>query len=295
MQRLSRFLPADFDERHPIVLIAGRGSYPALTARRIVEAGLTLCLVALKGETENDLVESFPEDRRTKVKVGQIGKLLKALKRFGARSVVMVGQVQPNRLFDGIHPDLKAARILAALKERNAATIFGAVVTEIENIGCTVLDARAFLDEDLAAPGPMTGGKPRHDPIYLKHGIRIAAECARLHIGQGVLVRKGTVLAVEAFEGTNEMLRRGGSFKTDQKIFVKIPHPDHDYRFDVPVFGLQTLDTMIEAGITTAALAADKTVVLDKEEVLEAAIRNGIEIIGFEHSPSGPKRQGLDS
>lgn len=277
----SRFLPASFTSSGGVVLIAGQGSYPRLTARRIHEAGLPLRLIALKGETPGDLIDSFAEEDRRIVKVGQIGKLVKALREFECRYVVMVGQVRPTRLFGGLHPDLRAIRILASLGERNAATIFGAVVREVESAGCEVIDARAFLDDDLADEGLLTGGKQTCDPEHLAHGIRIARECARLNIGQGAVVRKGTVLAVEAFEGTDEMLRRGGSFKTDRKIFVKIPHPDHDFRFDVPVFGPATLETMREAGIGTAALAADRTVILDKENVLAAASRAGIEILGF--------------
>lgn len=253
-----------------------------------MEAGTHLKLIALDGETPDSLWEQFSPERRQRVKVGQIGKLIKCLKKFKARYVVMVGQIQPRRLFDGIHPDLRAVKLLASLKERNAATIFGAIVREIEDANCTVLDARAFIDEDLASEGLMTEGKQQCDQSYLEHGIRIASECARLHIGQGVLVRKGTVLAVEAFEGTDAMLRRGGGFKTDQKIFVKMPHPGHDFRFDVPVFGPRTLDTMVEAHITTAALAADQTVILDKDEVLRKARKNGIEILGFRASLNPP-------
>lgn len=287
MHSLSQFLPTSFEPSQSIVLIAGRGSYPALTARRIEEAGLPLRLIALEGETPDELFEQFPKDRRTRLKVGQIGKLVRSLKRFEARHVVMVGQIQPRRLFGGIHPDLRAVKLLASLKERNAATIFGAIVREIEEAGCTVLDARAFIDGDLATAGLMTGGKQQCEQDHLEHGIRIATECARLHIGQGVLVRKGTVLAVEAFEGTDEMLKRGGGFKADRKIFVKLPHPDHDFRFDVPVFGPRTLDTMMEAGISTAALAAGQTVMLEKEKVLKTAADKGVEILGFDPARAG--------
>ena len=248
---------------------------------RIRAAGGNLSLIALKGETPPEVSDAFTADKRAQIKIGQIGKLTKTLRNFKTHYVVMVGQIQPRRLFGGIQPDLRAVKILASLKERNAATIFGAIVKEIEDTGCTVLDARAFIDQDMAEEGLMTPGKKVCDPGYLEHGIKIARECARLHIGQGVLVRKGTVLAVEAFEGTDDMLRRGGSFKTDQKIFVKIPHPDHDYRFDVPVFGLKTLEVMKETGITTAALAAEQTVMLDKEETLRLAAKQGIEILGF--------------
>lgn len=281
MDTLSRFLPDSFDPTQPIVLIAGRGSYPSLTAARIKIAGAPLKLIGLKGETTDELFDSFDSSDRRMIKVGQIGKLARTLKDFNARYAIMVGQVQPNRLFGGIHPDLRAIKILASLKEKNAATIFGAIVKEIEATGCTVLDARAFIDQDLASEGPMVSAKPNFSPEHLEHGIRIARESARLHIGQGVLVRKGTVLAVEAFEGTDAMLRRGGEFKTDQKIFVKLPHPDHDFRFDVPVFGIRTLDTMIESKISTAALATDQTVILDKEVVLAKARKAGIEILGF--------------
>lgn len=281
MTNFSRFLPDTFDPSSGITLIAGRGSYPELTARRIREAGLPLTLIALKGETGEDLFEAFDATHRKQIKIGQIGKLTRTLKNFGSRYVVMVGQIQPRRLFTNIQPDLRAMKILASLKERNAATIFGAIVKEIEATGCTVVDARVFLDKDLSTEGLMTGKQQRCQTEYLEHGIRIATECARLHIGQGVVVRKGTVLAVEAFEGTDEMLLRGGGFKTDQKIFVKLPHPGHDYRFDVPVFGPRTLDSMIEAGITTAALAADQTVILEKESVLRKARETGIEILGF--------------
>lgn len=278
---ISRFLPDSFDPAVPVALIAGRGAYPVLTARRAREAGVPLRLVALEGETDAALWEDFPAERRASVKVGQIGKLLKTLASFGAGAVVMAGQIQPRRLFGGIHPDVRAVKLLASLRERNASTLFGAVVREIESAGCTVLDARAFIDPDLAEEGLLTGGRRKCDPGHLGHGIRIATECARLHIGQGVLVRKGTVLAVEAFEGTDEMLRRGGAFKTDGKIFVKLPHPDHDYRFDVPVFGPRTLGTMAAAGIRTAALAAERTVILEKEQVLKDARKAGIEILGF--------------
>ncbi|MEM0967574.1 MAG: UDP-2,3-diacylglucosamine diphosphatase LpxI [Verrucomicrobiota bacterium] len=281
MSDLSRFLPRSFDPGAKVTLIAGRGSYPQLTADRIRSNGVDLSLIALDGETRDELFESFPKERRRKAKVGQIGKLVKYLKVLETRYVVMVGQIQPGRLFKGLHPDLRAIKILASLKEKNAATIFGAIVAEIEAAGCEVLDARAFLDEDLASVGTMTGFRSAYLPEHLDHGIKIGAECARLHIGQSILVRKGTVLAVEAFEGTDQMIQRGGSFKTDQKILVKMPHPDHDFRFDVPVFGMTTLETLKEAGVTTAALAANKTIILNKKEVLTTAHEYGIEILGF--------------
>jgi DUF1009 family protein len=278
---LSSFLPAKFDPTKPIALIAGQGLYPVLVAQAIRRAGPPLKLVALDEETRPDLISSFPETDRRTILVGQLGRMLRALEQFGAGYVYMAGQIAPRRLFRGLHPDLKTTRILFSLKRRNAGTIFGAIAAEIEKLGITLLDARAFLDEHLAAPGIMTGGRFPIDREYLEHGIHIAREVARLDIGQSVVVRKGTVLAVEAFEGTDEMLRRAGGFKTDQLLFVKTVKPSQDYRFDVPVFGERTLETMRAAGIAAAALEAGKVIVLDLPAVIAQAKAWGIHLVGF--------------
>ena len=127
----------------------------------------------------------------------------------------------------------------------------------------------------------MTGGRMRASEFYLNHGITIAKEIARLDVGQGVVVRNGVVLAAEAFEGTDHMLKRAGEFGGKNAIFVKTVKDKQDYRFDVPVFGLRTVETMIESGIKTAALEAGKVIVLDKLRVIEEAKRNKIQIIGY--------------
>jgi DUF1009 family protein len=277
----SAFLPPDFDPARPVALIAGRGSYPAFTAAAIRQAGVPLRLIALDEETPPELTATFPAADRVEINIGQLGKLLDALKTFGAGYALMAGQVKPKRLFHGLTPDLKAAAILLTLKRRNAGTIFGAIAAEIEKLGVRLLDARSFLDDHLATPGPMTGWKLPTDPEYLEHGIAIAREIARLDIGQGCVVRKGTVLAVEAFEGTDEMLRRAGAFKTDEALFVKTVKPAQDYRFDVPVFGLRTLETMRESGIAAAALEAGKVIILDRPAVLAQAKSWGIALHGF--------------
>lgn len=278
---LSAFLPPDFDPARPLALIAGRGQYPVFTAAAVRRAGVPLRLIALEEETASELTSSFPPPERVEINIGQLGKLLSSLKDFRAGYVIMAGQVKPKRLFHGLTPDLKAAQILLSLKRRNAETIFGAIAAEIAKLGITQLDARAFLDDQLATAGSMTGGKLPTDAEYLEHGITIAREVARLDIGQGCVVRKGTVLAVEAFEGTDEMLRRAGTFKTDETLFVKTVKPGQDYRFDVPVFGIRTLETMRKAGIAAAALEAGKVIVLDKPAVLAQARAWGIPLHGF--------------
>ncbi len=277
----SAYLPATFDRTRPIALIAGQTLYPVLVAQAIRAAGLPLRLIAFEEETRPDLIASFPESERRVIQVGQLGKMLNTLEKFDAGYALMAGQITPRRLFKGLHPDLKAAKILFSLKRRNAETIFGAIAKEIEALGITLLDARAFMDAHLATPGAMTKGSFPIEPEHLAHGIEIARECARLDIGQGCVVRKGTVLAVEAFEGTDEMIRRAGTFKTDESLFVKTVKARQDYRFDVPCFGLKTLETMREAGLQAAALEAGNVLIIDKPAVLAQAKTWGIALHGF--------------
>ena len=285
---VSAFLPADFDLRRPVGLIAGQGRYPALVAERIRAAGGTVRLICFAEETAPELVATFAEHERRELRVGQLGRMLRTLEEFEAGYALMAGQITPRRLFRGLHPDLKAARLLFSLKERNAETIFGASAREIEALSIRLLDARSFIDEHLATPGCMTGGRFPIADEHLAHGIRIARECARLDIGQGCVVRRGTVLAVEAFEGTDAMIRRAGEFRSDHALFVKTVKPAQDYRFDVPVFGLRTIESMREAGIRAAALEAGNVIILDKPAVLAQARAAGIALFGYTSDASQP-------
>ena len=284
---VSRFLPDGFDGTRPIGLIAGRGRYPALVAERIREAGCPVALIAFQGETEPDLEAAFSVRRRRRIKVGQLGKLLRSLKELDCAHALMAGQVTPRRLFHGLHPDLKALRILNRLETRNAETIFGAIAAEIEALGIGMLDARAFLDEHLPVPGMMTSGGPSVERAHIRHGIHIAKGIADLDVGQSVVVRKGTVLAAEAYEGTDAMIERAGQFKTDGLILVKTVKRRQDYRFDVPVFGPRTLDRMHAAGVGTAALEADRVILLDRDALLRRAEELGIGLYGFTHGEAG--------
>lgn len=278
---ISTFLPEGFSQE-PIGLIAGKGLYPILMADRIRAAGLPLRIVSFRGETEQSLIDSVPQDAHIQIKVGQLGKLLKSLKKLGCSYAVMAGQITPKRLFHGLHPDLKALAILNRLKIKNAETIFGAIAAEIEAIDIQMLDARSFLDDELATEGPMTQGKPKANAEHIEHGIQIAKGITELDIGQGAVVRKGTVLAVEAYEGTDPMLQRAGGFKTDGLIFVKTVKRKQDYRFDVPVFGSRTLEVMHQSGIETAVLETGRVIMLDKAKLIQQAEKLGIELIGYQ-------------
>ncbi|MGA1205755.1 MAG: LpxI family protein [Opitutales bacterium] len=278
---VSQFLPDGFDPTQPVAVIAGQRDYPVLCVEAIRAAGVPVRLVALHGETREDLIESFPESERELIKVGQIGKMLKALRKLEAKYALFVGQVSPGKLFRDLTPDIKAITILASLRERNAHTIFGAITREIEGMGVEMLDARAFLDQQLSTMGLMTPGKLKAEPEHIDYGIRMARKIARLDIGQGLVVRKGTVLAVEAFEGTDDMLSRANKYKTDKLIFVKCAKPGQNPHFDWPVFGDRTLESMQASGITTAALQAGGVVMLNKPQLLQKAAAAGIELLGF--------------
>jgi DUF1009 family protein len=275
---VSRFLPDNFDTCKTLALIAGKGTYPILLAERARSAGIAVRLIELGGETSEKLINTFPDHERSAVKVGQVGKLLKELKKFNAGYAVMAGQVTPGKLFRGLHPDLKAIRMLAGLNRKNAETIFGAIGDEIEKSGIHLLDARVFMDEDMTEEGMIVKGKEKIDPEHFAYGIEVARENARLDVGQGVVVSRGTVLAVEAFEGTNAMLERAGRFGAKKSLFVKLGKPNQDTRFDVPVFGLQTLEKMNAAGIRNAILEKNAVIILQKSSTLKIATQLGVGI-----------------
>ena len=279
---MSRFLPADFDpSKGCIGLVAGKGRYPELLREAIITAELRCVLIAFEGETETAFIQQFAEADRIVAKVGQVGKTAKGLASLGATHAIMAGQITPRRLFDGLHPDLTALQILARLKERNAETIFSAIGDEIEKRGVTMLDARTFLDDHLAHAGLMTNGSKFGAAEQLDHGIHIAKEVARLDIGQGAVVSEGTVIAVEAFEGTDAMLRRAGEFGAKNVLFIKTVKPNQDYRYDVPVFGDKTLESLRAAGIRHVALEAGHTLILNKPAVLKAAQKAKIQVYGY--------------
>jgi len=279
--RPSRFLPDGFDPRAPVAVVAGQREYPVLTVEGLRKAGVPIRLIGLRGETREDLIDAFPHSEREIIKVGQVGAMLKALHKLKARYAIFVGQVSPGKLFRDLAPDLKALTLLGKLRERNAHSIFGALVKEINGIGVEMLDARAFMEDHLSTEGVMTRKLPEVKEETIAFGIRRAREIARLDIGQGIVVRKGTVLAVEAFEGTDDMLRRANKYKTDGLVFVKCAKHDQNPYFDWPVFGDTTLASMRAAGITTAVLEADGVVMIHKEQLLREAERAGITLVGF--------------
>lgn len=263
-----------------LFLIAGGGDYPRLVIEGARAAGVgRIALAFFEGETDPALCAGVDEVYR--MKVGQLGKLIDAARKSGAGGAIMAGQIAPGHLFD-LRPDFKALVILAKLRERNAESLFGAVSGELENVGVPVLSAVTFLESHLAVQGPMAGPalKPRN-LADLEFGHRIAKETSRLDIGQTVVVKNGTVLAVEAFEGTNEAIRRGGKLGRGGATLVKVSKPGQDMRFDVPVVGERTLEVAAESGIKTIGVEAGRTLLLDKPRVCAAAKKLGISLHGL--------------
>lgn len=276
----SKFLPTDYN-KDTITLIAGRGRYPELLTEIIKAKGIPLKLISIKGETDDSLIDLFPNEDHVSLHLGKVNQLLKTLKSPESNYVIMAGQIKPTRLFKDLNPDIKLISILAKLKELNAETIFGALVNEINNQGCTVLDARSFLDDHLATEGLMTLTKKKVSSDILEFGINMAKNIAHLNIGQGIVIKDKTVIAVEAFEGTNNMLKRVGELKLNDLVFFKTIKKSQDCRFDIPVFGLQTLELMKSLNIKTAVLEHNSVIMIDKPEILKAAEKYKIQLIGF--------------
>lgn len=263
-----------------LFLIAGSGDYPRLVIESARSAGVRkISLAAFDGETPAEL-EKFA-DEVYRMKVGQLGKLLDAAKKSGARNALMAGQIAPGNLFN-LRPDFRALVLLARLKERNAETLFGSVASELASAGINLLPATTFLEAHIAEKGHLAGPrlKPRHI-ADLEFGFRIAKESSRLDIGQTVIVKNGTVLAVEAFEGTNEAIRRGGNLGRSGSTMVKVSKPGQDMRFDVPVVGTKTLETAAEAKIHAIGVEAGATLLLDRGKVAHAAETLAITIYGL--------------
>lgn len=263
-----------------LLLVAGSGHYPALVVREARAAGVKqLSLIAFDGETLPEVADSA--DQIYWMKVGQLGKFLDAAKKCGAAHAIMAGQLAPKNLFD-LRPDLKALVALAKLKRRNAETLFGAVAAEMAAVGVTLLPATAYLENHLATIGHIAGPRPKTRQIEdLEFGYQIAKESSRLDIGQTVVVKNGTVLAVEAFEGTNECIKRGGTIGRGKSIMVKVSKPGQDMRFDVPVIGSQTLETCRDAGVSLIGIEAGRTLLLDKPALAELAGKLGITLFGL--------------
>jgi len=260
-------------------LIAGNRSLPLELARHARSCGVKrVVAVAFEGETDPGL--SALVDEVVWLRVGQLSKMISAFTSRGVRQCVMAGQIAPRNLYD-VRPDLRAMALLWRLKERNAHTLFGAIAEELGKEGVELVDARPWLRPLMPGEGFTMGPKLRPEQCEeVAFGYRIAKEVSRLEIGQTVVVKAGTVLAVEGFEGTDKCLERGGALagKDGGAVAVKVAKENHDWRFDIPCIGAKTLETCAAARISALAFEAGKSLLLEQEACARLAAENRISL-----------------
>lgn len=259
-------------------IIAGRGVYPRLLVEAARAQGVRkVFAVAFRGET--DRIINRLADRVVWLRVGQLHKMEEALVGFAAADTVMVGQIKPSHLFN-VRPDKAMIKLLTSLPERNAHTIFGAVCDRLEEAGLRFRAASLFMESSMPAAGLLSKRAPDdREQADIELGLRVAKATSGLDIGQTVVLREGTILAVEAFEGTDRAILRGGALGRAGSVVVKVAKRGHDMRFDIPVVGRHTLKTLARAGVTALAMEAERTILLEQEAVLEEADRMGLALV----------------
>ncbi|HRR25811.1 MAG TPA: UDP-2,3-diacylglucosamine diphosphatase LpxI [Acidobacteriota bacterium] len=277
-------------------VIAGNGPLPRETVLEALRQGLPVTVAAIEEEAEaglGDLVEGA--SRRVEVMwlgVGELGRLLKTFHEAGVTHALMVGQVRHVRVFaprSRAHwvdlrrlPDLRALRLLAGLESRNTEAVLKALIRTLESEGFSVLDSTAFLRHWLADGGVMTKRSPDgEEEKDITFGLPIAREVARLDIGQTIVIRDQTVVAVEAMEGTDAAVRRAAEMARGASLtVVKVARPAQDFRFDVPVVGPRTLDLCAECRVSALAVEEGRTLIIDKPRFLERADAMRLSLVG---------------
>jgi DUF1009 family protein len=264
-------------------IIAGNGDFPLILARAARQSGHHTVASAFEGETNPDITQSADEVEW--VRIGQLDKLIKVFTSRGVTRAIMAGGITPATLYKNLSLDFRMMMVAAKLKVRNAETIFGAVASELQKDGVEILDPRPFLGENVPPAGALTRGKPNSDQQDdITFGLKIAKAVSALDIGQTVVVKQGTVLAVEGFEGSDECIKRGGSLAGEKggAVVVKVSKPNQDFRFDIPCIGRRTMESCLAGKVAVLAVEAGRTLLLDKEHVLVAADGCGLKIVAVE-------------
>jgi DUF1009 family protein len=266
-----------------IGLIAGNGRFPFLALQGARSLGHDVTVVAVKEEAFPDL-EGAARDAGadlTWVSLGHLGKCIKVLQAAGVHQAVMAGQVRHAKIFSGIIPDLTLLSVLTKLKARNTDALISAVPEVLRGEGIELLDSTAFLEPLLARSGTLARREPTaEEQADFAFGYRMADAVAALDIGQTIVVKDKAVVAVEAMEGTDAVIRRAGEIAGPGTRIVKVAKPNQDMRFDVPVVGLATIESMRAAGATALTIDARRTLVMDGDRFFAAADAAGIAVAG---------------
>jgi len=263
-------------------LIAGSGRFPALFAQEAKRTGVEVVALGIEGVTDPGLEKAVP--RMGWFKLGQIDKPIRFLKESGAAQAVMAGKVQHHSLFGGVLPDMRAVKLLAKLKDRRTDTILQAVADEFSKDGIELLPSSTYLSRCLAKPGVLGKRRPSaSESADIALGWKAAKALAGFDIGQTVVVQDGAVVAVEAMEGTDAAIERAAGLarvhgRKPSLTVVKVAKPRQDWRFDLPVVGLDTIAVLERCGAAALALEAGKTLVFDEDKFIKEADRLGISV-----------------
>jgi DUF1009 family protein len=262
-----------------IGLIAGNRRFPVLFARAAKKQGHYVVALAIKGETSRQLKKFV--DKIYWLGLSEFRRIFDVLKSEGVSKVIMAGQISPRRLFSKeVLNSPEINKLLGKIQDKKAATIFSGIAAELESAGLEVLDSTTFIAEHIPNKGTLTRKEPFFDEwedIYF--GLTLAKQVAYLDIGQAVAVKNKAIVAVEAFEGTDNLIKRAGRLVGKGISVIKVSRPNQDMRFDIPVIGLNTVKNLIAVGAKCLAIEADKTLFIDKEASIKLADRNGVAIV----------------
>ena len=275
-----------------IGIIAGNGRFPFLALQGARSLGHDVTVVAVKEEAFPELEQAAREADATfhRVSLGHLGKCIKILRDEGAAQALMAGQVKHSKIFSGIVPDLTLLSLLKKLSSKNTDGLIGAVAGVLADNGIELIDSTSLLSPLLARPGVLTTRQPTEDERKdFAFGYQMADTIAGLDIGQTIVVKDKAVVAVEAMEGTDDVIARAGQLAGAGTCVVKVAKPNQDMRFDVPVVGVATIERMkdagatalsIDAGATALSIDAGRTLVMDGDRVFAAADAAGITVFG---------------
>jgi len=269
-----------------IGLIAGSGQFPVLFSAAARRQGLQVYAIAHIGETDRRLERAVEGVKW--VKLGQLKSVIRFFKDHAVTEAAMAGAIKKTKMFFDVRPDLRALKLLTTVGHTLDDGILRAFAAELEKEGITIRASTFLVPELLAIKGCWTRRKPsRSEMADVRFGWRIVKEIGKLDIGQTLIVRDRSVMAVEAIDGTDATVRRGGQLGREKTVVVKASKPNQDMRFDMPAVGVETIKTMIEVRASVLAVEAEKTIVFDREEMVRLADQNKIAILGMEEETEG--------
>lgn len=272
-------------------LIAGNGRFPFMVIEGARRSGVSLSVAAILEETDPAIEREV--DQLTWVGIGQLGKMIRFFKAEGVQKAIMAGQVKHVQIFSRAVPDARMLKMLLKLPRRNTNSLIGGIADELASEGIDLIDSTYFLQDYLPATGSLTQRKPNAaERADIDYGLEIARDMARLDLGQTIVVRGKACVAIEAMEGTDATISRAGEIMgggrdsrrrlkltTGALTVLKLSKPDQDMRFDVPVVGMPTIETMITAGATCLCISAGKTLMFDREAMVALAEKHKIAIV----------------